>query len=851
MPVNLYGKLVKAFSGTGGIADASNIETTGSSNVQTEIDNIDGSILHWRFNANITDATNPGASFLAINNALKDDATIISFNTTSNIDSARFTEQLKRLNTNDAVFLQQRNAINRSILYRVTGPATIDGTKVNVPVIRERDQGDEFDNEADLNVLFFAKGSADSLRMVRDINASIITVNATDATTFAASLSGLTIAAGEGFRVATAGEPFTGFTVKAEIGDIIYALVDSPSLTTVSEWGISRRAVDLPVDTDDDAFLDAVTPSGADFNLGSNIKLGTENFNSELTADYARLHAGQGGPTSLSSAMQSLQSDLTLSHVAGTTWTLADSPPSHRATITRKFAAYWDEARNGGDPFTGNYFEDLADPTITLTGDNYFYDASTKDDITTNNRFPGKQSYFTGKLDVNGLPLTNTFTKIIGFSHHISHQLPTGDTPLLRAGSRELIGVDADGLYLLQGNSDGTLVTANFNQRLPLTGNGNTIGYLQGVGASSVEFDALETTPEGNTVSYPLALTLRWKRIQGGSPTSTVTSSFTITDRDVSQTETSEVISIPTLPSGNADETIKFSYNGTTHVLTISTDGISTNTTQDVTQLGMEVTFADSTQINTSSTSSKVRFSTQHDQVGNTVDILIGILATNPVETSADKFLTIKAIIDGHQENNEDLRFRASAYDFSNLIFGPDTTDNVAISNIQVYEWDDAGVPFDAPTHNQLYNFYQNRNSWLGIFIHPNNDHRVYTIDGNLVVTREDDSTLTVGNIRQSIVYQATGVGTGVGELVDSIDLPSSYSDFNYLTVTIRKDLNPNPEWRSVVIPTSTLADGDIAVTDLIRVQGDTDLNWDSSTRTLSTAGSEQEIYLVGLFRIV
>ena len=182
MPVNLFGKLRKAFSGSGGIADASDIETTGNSNAQTDLNNLSSSILSWKFSSSI-DGTNPGATFLALNNAVKDNATVISFNTTSNIDSARFDEALQRLNVNDGIFLQERTAINNSIFYRVTGAPTVDGTRVDVPVARERDQGVEFTPNSVLNTTFFFKGAATPLdaESVRDIVAAFL-VQGTDVT---------------------------------------------------------------------------------------------------------------------------------------------------------------------------------------------------------------------------------------------------------------------------------------------------------------------------------------------------------------------------------------------------------------------------------------------------------------------------------------------------------------------------------------------------------------------------------------------------------------------------------------------------------------------------------------------
>ncbi len=135
------------------IGDAIDIETT-DANVQSELNNLNSSILNWRFNGTITDASNPGLGFLALNNALKDNATIISFSVQTNTDNARYTTVLQRLKNGDLINIHERDAINNSILYEVTGNPTTDGTKINVPVARELDQGVEFTNNAVLIVRF-------------------------------------------------------------------------------------------------------------------------------------------------------------------------------------------------------------------------------------------------------------------------------------------------------------------------------------------------------------------------------------------------------------------------------------------------------------------------------------------------------------------------------------------------------------------------------------------------------------------------------------------------------------------------------------------------------------------------
>ena len=244
----IAGEMVPLLQG-GFVASTPNIRngSSGSESLDTELQHLNRSILHWKFNASVTDETNPGLQFLAINNANKDNVTVVSFSTRSNSDNAQFDEPLTRLRRGDGIFIQERTATNISIFYRVTGAPTLDGTKVNVPVARERDQGGEFTDQAQLNVKFFFMGSGDSLQLVRsigDASSPLITVDATSATTFASSLTGVTVQAGDAFRVATAGAPFTGITQRASVNDVLVAVVDSPSLTNSDHWVLLKRFID-------------------------------------------------------------------------------------------------------------------------------------------------------------------------------------------------------------------------------------------------------------------------------------------------------------------------------------------------------------------------------------------------------------------------------------------------------------------------------------------------------------------------------------------------------------------------------------------------------------------------------
>ena len=186
------------------------------------------------------------------------DATIISFNVTSNLDSARFTEPLTRLGVGDGIFLQQRDSSNTSIFYRVTGSPTLDGTKVNVPVSRERDQGLEFTDQAVVNVTFFFQGGLSSAtRTAGSFVFNSRTVDATNPTTFASSLTGYTVLQGDAFRITTGGEPFAGETTNAQVGDVLLATGATPSLTNADDWLLIEKDLSVSLNMTEAHFFTA------------------------------------------------------------------------------------------------------------------------------------------------------------------------------------------------------------------------------------------------------------------------------------------------------------------------------------------------------------------------------------------------------------------------------------------------------------------------------------------------------------------------------------------------------------------------------------------------------------------
>lgn len=481
-------------------------------------------------------------------------------------------------------------------------------------------------------------------------------------------------------------------------------------------------------------------PSGFDvtpeqYNATERIKIGSDNFDTPLAEDFRRLHDGE-----LNGPLTDLNQHLQFTPVVGS-WGPAPNPTPARATITRQFAAYWNENRRGSTPFTGNFFTDLADPTITLTNG----------------------------VNVSGLPLTNTSTKVIAFSHYIANENFTTEVPLLKAGTRRILSLTSRGLAVRRGNSDGSVAPLTINQRLSGPAGQGTTQYLTGVGADSVPFFVPDT------LTFPDTFTIQLKTIEADGEVGPVTDLlYTVINRGISQNQSSQIVAmnLPTPPGGTRDETITTEYDSTNNTIIVGTTGQSQNTSQDVTHISVEVFYPDISQSdNLSITASNALFGEQDEHRGRTIDIVMILEDTHLDDEGADKFLRVKAVINGHQENDIDLNFRQTDFDFSDLQFGPNTAytdyffsdgDNpanvlfpgkqsfssdgdVSIANIQVYEFDFGSALSNTPTHDELYQFYLRRDQWFGLFSSPDTDYGNYTfVDRGLILTDDDGTTFDV-----------------------------------------------------------------------------------------------------------
>lgn len=111
--------------------------------------------------------------------------------------------------------------------------------------------------------------------------------------------------------------------------------------------------------------------------------------------------------------------------------------------------------------------------------------------------------------------------------------------------------------------------------------------------------------------------------------------------------------------------------------------------------------------------------------------------------------------------------------------------------------------------------------------------------------TTLDGEAIQTGSPQRLVHFQATGVGTGPGELAQSTILPANYASYDFVFITIRAGGVP-VEWRIATIDTALLNSSDIGAAEVVRVQGDEDFSWTAASRSLFLQ-SGQKIWRVVL----
>lgn len=220
--------------------------------------------------------------------------------------------------------------------------------------------------------------------------------------------------------------------------------------------------------------------------------------------------------------------------------------------------------------------------------------------------------------------------------------------------------------------------------------------------------------------------------------------------------------------------------------------------------------------------------------------------------------LSMRPVIGGHGEQTGFLEVVPAAVGSAGVI---DQLNDVNI-RIPTPLWDSIRVADDIGFKTFVADHYFVHSEVAGLLQHRTErwaygKARLQTINSGHSFTEAVDLALgsTIGGSpigpvtvqAELVVYEATGKGTGPGELVSSIVLPANYVNYKYVHITEYD--TTNMQFRHAEFPTYILSAGLVDVNDNVRLQGNTLLQWTSGTRTLTMNLSSpiQEILRVSL----
>lgn len=567
------------------------------------------------------------------------------------------------------------------------------------------------------------------------------------------------------------------------------------------------------------------------------VKVGTDNLLPELEARIDR----DAGRTQLSAGLADLNSHISVAGIPGANWTAASNPPDVRgATYSRTFAMLWDENQR---QTPGNYFGDLADPTITVPAQaNIHFFSDPQDE---NNRFQGKQSWVDSTVRVNGAPLTDTPTKVWAFSCLIPETFE-GNIVLFQAGpdstQRVLRCTMVDGVPRLQarrGNLDGATENHVVRRFLQVLNTDLTTAHWAGNSTNATDFELRASDPVQN---YLVQVT----RYENGAETSAESFTQNIADRDVD-------VAAQNASLFSNELTVTHSYDADFDNAGETVDVIRLSTTDPADGTISYVVDIDYTVTEVVQQSSSSQFQTINTvAINREIDVVFLLEKENGNNTNANAPLQLKINVNGVSDNDFAMNLGANVFDFSDVRFG-DTRDCLT-SNIQVYDFT-APQPFDFPTHSILNTFYQRRNEWFGLFRAPEDASRNYTIDGGVILTDEDATAFDVIERFKSISTDPSSDLLEVFQAADTSSLsaqeilPANYTDYDFVNFVTYESGSPNV-WRSAMIDTLLLQDTDIGGTDNIRVQDTQALTWTVGTRTIDTSDASAYIWRISLVRV-
>lgn len=507
-------------------------------------------------------------------------------------------------------------------------------------------------------------------------------------------------------------------------------------------------------------------------------------------------------------------------------WT--DLSSDIQATIEREAACLWDEDRSI-TRLIDNYFQDVGGLTVNVNDLSEYF----PNPLDSNNTgFLGRQSYTFGPTvlsnTVSDPALSTGFQKLFLFDYKNKTQPGTRARQKLfqiNSTGRELLAINTDNeLVLVQGDEQGSSVTENFNDYLTLPrssylfqgSNAQTADFIISA-TGTYTFEGLLIANDGADTATSTTVTINVTDLSTDISATSGTMSFTIDGDTHTQTVSVEYVS-------------SFSYlSQTFNSIRLSVTEVSSSSDFTVESLRIRAYQSLNRTFSNSTDYTDLVLDTLQDEQSGSIALLLertltGGTATNP-------FLSCKIIHNGRILNFTansrvdqiiDIKRQATDLVQTSLQFG-DTL--VLPSKIQVYSYSISNDVLKIPSFDELLLMYNNRERWLGLFDQPQQQERLYVLDSFLLdkgpyVVYENDTTR-----------------------VSQVTLPINYTDYKWLYV----DHLVGTEVRDEVINLERQLNSRNN-SNVIRVDGDTDLRFNTNTRILSEANSLANICCVRLY---
>ena len=515
------------------------------------------------------------------------------------------------------------------------------------------------------------------------------------------------------------------------------------------------------------------------------------------------------------------------------TWTSLST--DIQATFSREAAALWDEDRSLTRLFD-NYFQDISGVTVNVNSESQFFANPLSSD---NTGFPGRQSYTYGSTvisnTVSNPALSTGFQKLYLFDYINKNQPGTRARQKLfqiNPTGRELLAINASNeLVLVQGDEQGSNVSESYNNYLSLPRS----SYLfQGSTAQTANFiisatgtytfEGVLNANNGTDTSISTTVTINVTDLTADISASTATMSFTIDGDAHTQSVSIQYVSSFSYLSQTFNA-IRLTVTGISESSDFTVDSLRIRAYQSVTR-----TFQDNTSY------SDLVLETLDDEQSGSIALLLERTLTGG--SAANPFLSCKIIHNGRivdfstntrADKIIDIKRQADDLVQTSLQFG-DTL--VLPSRIQVYSYNISNDILKIPSFSELLNMYNQRERWLGLFDQADQETRIYNLDsyfldqGPFVVYEDDNNP------------------------VSQITLPVNYFDYKWLYVDHRI---PNgggagvDETRDEVISIDRQLRA-INNDDVIRVDGATDLRFNTNTRILSESTGTANMCCIRLY---